>query len=151
MNDHIEELRNAGIGVELGTKVFVSMGDGIRVYTRLPTGEIDRTIEESHLVPSSPYTTSNIYILPNPPAEYASCPYDMEVGPHNFRHVMRQIDGRHRIQSVEAFAAHPNGTMPLTPQLLPARRITVEEDAFTLWCTLTLSDGTSPKVIKFSP
>lgn len=151
MDDHVEELRNAGIGVELGTKVFVSMMPGIRSYTRLPNGEMERTIEESHLIPSSPYETSNIYILPKPTAEYGSCPCDTEVARLNFRHLMLQIDGRHGIQSVQAFAAHRNGAERLTPQLLPAGLITMKEDDFTLWCTLTLSDGTSSKILKVSP
>ena len=149
MADPFEELRDAGINI--GTKVYVSTLSGHRIFTRLPTGEMDRTIEESHLVPSSPQDASTIYILPKPTAEYESRPYDMLVPARYFRTAMVEIDRRHGIQSVEAFAAHPNGTNPCTEQLLPPRLIKMDEDDFTMWCTLTLTDGTESKIIKVSP
>lgn len=134
-----------------GRKVFVSMGIGIRIFNLLPNGQMERTIEESHLVPSSPYDTSTIYILPGPTDAYESLPYDEEVQPRYFGHAIMAIDNRHGIQSVKAFAAHPNGTDPLTPDLLPRQLLTMYENDFTLWFTLTFSDGTSPKTIKCGP
>jgi len=147
MADPFEDLGD----MNMGTKVFVSMGVGFRIYSLLPTGEMERTIEETNLVPSSPYQTSKIYILPNPSSEYESRPYDEEVSRRFFGSAMIVLDRRHGIQSVEAFAAHRDGTDPLTPELLPRRLIKMDEDEFTLWCTLTFSDGTSPKTIKCNP
>ena len=133
-----------------GMKVFVSMDGGVRMYKRLPNGEIGRTIEETHLIPGSDYKFSTIFILPNPTAAYEDRPFDAEVAPQYFGTAMLEIDRRHGIQSVAAVAAHRNGTVPLTPQILPRRLIKMDEDDFTLWCTLTYSDGTS-KIIKVSP
>ena len=98
----------------LTTKVFVSTGNGIRMYIRLANGEIERTIEESHLVPSSPYKMSTIYILPNPTAQYETRSYDLEAPLDYFETLMLARDRQHGIESVKAFAAHPNGTNPLT-------------------------------------
>lgn len=147
----LEALFLAGDSAGISRKVFVTTGEGIRIYTRLPNGEIDRTIEETNLVPSLPYKTSKIYILPNPTAEYATRPYDEEVPPEYFGTALIAIDHTHGIQSVEAFASLPNGTNPLTAQLLPPGLIKMDQDDFTLWCTLTFSDGNTPKTIKCSP
>ena len=132
----------------LPTKVFVGTGNGIRTYIRLANGEIERTIEESHLVPSSPFKMSTIYILPNPTAEYETRPFDAEVAPEDFCNALVAFDDRHGIQSLEVFAAHPNGANPLTPQLLPSQLFTQDRGDFTVWCTFNLLDGNASKTMK---
>ena len=151
MADPYQELLAGRANQELPMKVFVGTGNGIRTFILLANGEIERTIEESHLVPSSPYKMSTIYILPNATAEYETRPYDIEVPEEYFGTAMLAKDRQHGIESVNAFAAHPNGTNPLTAQILPRKLFKMEYDDFTMWYILTFSDGTASKIIKVSP
>lgn len=159
--------------------VSIGPGMGMRIYHRLDNGEINRNIEESKVLPSFdtfervangenirnleesmfvpsilPRHCPDIYILPKPTAEYQHVlPYDLQAdGGESFRSLLHRLDqdGRFGIQNVEAFAAHPNGTIPLTLQLLPTELFLGGEHQYTLWCELTFTNG-STTIIKRNP
>lgn len=150
-DDPFEEPDAAALFAIGTTRVVRGVGDGIRIYHICINGEVRRTIEETNLVPSlNPFQFSNIFILPNPTVDYRTRPHDWEASSDKFDSTLRVIDLHHGIQSAAAFAAHPNGTNPLTPQILPIELFHGDEHQFTLWYTLKLANGTT-KIIKRNP
>lgn len=126
---------------------------GFRIYELLPNGEMLPTFEETHLVPQNPFKYSTMCILPKPTAEYLTRPHDMEVSSEDFLAALLAFDNRTRVESIEGFAAHENGTNGLTQDLLrPPQRFKHNRDnKWTIWYTLTGLGGFNPQIVKCIP
>ena len=117
-------------------RVLRLMNGGLRIIQVRPSGEMDRVVRESELVPTKPHQMSLITIMPRPANDYGEMPHDMKVPMSMFRLQLASLDREHEITKVEAFAVHPNGTPILTPRFLEAN-----EHLFTVYYCCHHSGG----------
>lgn len=106
----------------------------------LPDGQMSRVVRESNLVPSKPAELSEILILPSPCRLYKqnmdSSSILIFTVPSMLHAHLSRLDIKHKITSVKGFAAHLDGTVPLTPALLQT-----QPHNFTVWYYLTIEHG----------
>ena len=112
------------------------LSGGLRIIQVLPNGEMERVVRESGLIPSNISLLSNMTIMPGPAIDYRDTPCDESVSTSMIRHKLLSLNRERQITRVDAFAVHPNGTTPLTPNLLLA-----EERNFTVYYVCQLQQG----------
>lgn len=112
------------------------LSGGMRILQLRPNGEMDRVVRQSGLVPRKPFELTNITIMPQPSYHYRSTLFDISVPASSIRHQILSLDLDRGITKVEAFAVHPTGTTPLTPELLQS-----DEHLFTVYYFCQLRQG----------